>query len=123
MLILFNKKIIFEIHDSLNVEGRVVRFIQRKFKLLNSKNIIKIITTTNSLKINYSKYWSVDSKKITVLHNASSLKTKFVKSFNNLCELDGENPFRITMQRIIEDKNRFNISYNDHPLCGLLQNQ
>ena len=82
LLILFNKKIIFEIHDSLNVEGRVVRFIQRIFKFLNSKNIIKIITTTNSLKINYSKYWSVNSKKITVLHNASSLKTKFVKSFN-----------------------------------------
>tara|TARA_B100000989_G_scaffold286851_1_gene255921 strand:+ start:336 stop:1448 length:1113 start_codon:yes stop_codon:yes gene_type:complete len=79
LLCIFNKKHILEIHDDIRIEGRIVKFLIKHFKYLNNKNILKIITTTNTLKNKYHKSYFVSKDKLIVLHNASSLKLKFKK--------------------------------------------
>ena len=44
--------------------------------ILNYDSLIKIITTTKTLKKQYQDLWC-EKKKIQVLHNASSLNSKF----------------------------------------------
>ncbi len=78
LLSIFKKKHIFEIHDDISIEGRLVNFLVKVVKILNYESIIKIITTTKTLKKRYLKY-GVINKKIIVLHNASSLKPKIKK--------------------------------------------
>lgn len=78
LLSLLNKKHIFEIHDDISIEGRFVNFLVKKIKILNLKTVIKIITTTKSLKKKYIKY-GIKKFKICVLHNASSLKSQIKK--------------------------------------------
>ena len=72
------KKHILEIHDDIKIEGRIVRFLVKYIKILNFKSLIKIITTTNTLKRQFRSY-GVNKKKIFVLHNASSFKSQFKK--------------------------------------------
>ena len=79
LLCFFNKPHILEIHDDIQIEGRIVKFLVKYFKYLNNKNIVKIITTTNTLKKKYHKSYFVSKDKLLVLHNASSLKLKFKK--------------------------------------------
>ena len=50
VLILLRKKTIIEIHHDLSNEGRIVKFLYNNIRLFNSKNIIKIIAITNSVK-------------------------------------------------------------------------
>ena len=83
ILSLLNKKQIFEIHGGIELEGRVVKFLIRHLKILNNKNIIKIITTTHSLKRLYITKYKVKKDKIYVLHNASGLKSNFSKINKN----------------------------------------
>ena len=79
LLCFFNKSHILEVHDDIQIEGRIVKFLVKYFKYLNNKNILKIITTTNTLKNKYHKSYFVRKDKLLVLHNASSLKLKFKK--------------------------------------------
>jgi len=79
MLSILNKNHILEIHDDILIEGRIVQILVKHFGILNFKSLIKIVTTTKTLKNRYVKY-GVQKKKISVLHNASSFKNKF-KSF------------------------------------------
>ena len=79
LLSLMNKKHVLEVHDSLTIEGRVVRLLVKSFKILNSQFVIKVIATTKTLRNKYISY-GVDRKKIFVLHNASAFKAKFHKN-------------------------------------------
>ena len=56
----------------MNIEGRVVKFIFKYFNIFNSKYIIKIVTTTHTLKQHYSKKYKIPNKKFQVLPNGSS---------------------------------------------------
>lgn len=78
LLSILNKKHIFEIHDDISIEGRVVNFLIKSLKILNYEPTIKIVTTTKSLKKKYIQY-GIKKKKIVVLHNASSLKSRIKK--------------------------------------------
>ena len=71
-LTLFKKKHILEIHNDMNLEGRIVRFIFKYLNFFNSKYIKKIVTTTQSLKNYYSLKYSIKEKKIVVIPNGSS---------------------------------------------------
>ena len=77
VLCILKKKHIVEIHDDLKIEGRIVRILVFFTKFLNSNYILKLITTTNTLKKTYSFKYGVKKNKIQVLHNASSLNIKF----------------------------------------------
>lgn len=81
ILCILRKKHILEIHDDVEIEGRITKFLVKNLKMLNSKYLIKIVTTTATLKKKYIKY-KVYKKKIFVLHNASSLSSKFKNSKN-----------------------------------------
>ena len=83
ILCILKKKHIVEIHDDLKIEGRIVRFLVFFTKFLNSNNILKLITTTNTLKKIYSVKYGILKNKIQVLHNASSLNVKF-KYYTNM---------------------------------------
>ena len=78
LLSYLKKKHIFEIHDDISIEGRLINFLVKKLKILNNESIVKIITTTKTLKKRYVKY-GIYNKKIAVLHNGSSLKSKMKK--------------------------------------------
>ena len=80
ILVLLKKKNILEIHNSLDIEGRIVNFLFKNFRIFNSKKIIKIISITHNLKKFYIKNYNVDKKKIYVLNSGSSLKFKFKKN-------------------------------------------
>ena len=41
---------ILEIHDTLEIEGRFIKILQRKLNFLNFKKIIKITVTTETFK-------------------------------------------------------------------------
>tara|TARA_A100001011_G_C14252295_1_gene818451 strand:+ start:342 stop:1454 length:1113 start_codon:yes stop_codon:yes gene_type:complete len=79
LLCFFNKKHILEVHDDIQIEGRIVKIIIKYFKYLKNKNILKIITTTKTLEKKYHKSYFVSKNKLLVLHNASSIKLKFKK--------------------------------------------
>ena len=81
ILILLRKKTIIEIHHDLSNEGRIIKFLYNYLRLFNSKNIIKIIAITNSVKKYLIKKHKVDKKKITIIPSASDLKLRF-KKFN-----------------------------------------
>lgn len=81
ILSLLKARHILEIHDDIEIEGRIVQFLVKNFKILNLRYLIKIVTTTKSLKQRYIQY-GIKKNKIFVLHNASSLFSKFKKSKN-----------------------------------------
>jgi len=76
ILSLLSTKHILEIHDDIKIEGRVIQFLVKYMNILNYDPLIKIITTTKTLKKQYQVY-GVKKNKIQVLHNASSLNSKF----------------------------------------------
>ena len=78
LLSILKKKHILEIHDDILIEGRIVNFLVKSLKILNYKSVIKIITTTKSLKKKYLEY-GIKRNKIFVLHNASALKSQIKK--------------------------------------------
>ncbi len=88
ILSLLNKKQILEIHDGIELEGKVVKFLIQHLKILNNRNIIKIITTTHSLKRLYVAKYKVEKDKIFVLHNASGLKSNYSKIKKNKKKLN-----------------------------------
>ena len=76
ILSLLAKKHILEIHDDIKIEGRIIQFLVKYMNILNFVHLVKIVTTTKTLKKQYQTY-GVEKKKIKVLHNASSLNSKF----------------------------------------------
>ena len=72
ILSILKKKHVLEIHDDINIEGRIVKFLVKNFKILNLK-YLKKNATTNTLKKSMYKVQSL-FEQIQVLHNASSLK-------------------------------------------------
>jgi glycosyltransferase involved in cell wall biosynthesis len=82
LLILFKKKIILELHDSLESESRIVRFLIKYLKFLNSSQIKKMIAITHVVKNVYKNKYSVNEDKILVLPSGSSLKKNFVFTNN-----------------------------------------
>ncbi len=81
ILSFFSIKHILEVHDSLEIEGRVIRILQKNLNFLNHNNLIKIVSTTNTLKKYYVNKCGVNYSKIKVLHNASPLIPKKKPSF------------------------------------------
>lgn len=77
LLVLFKKKIIFEIHHDIDIESRIVRFLVKNTKFLNSKYIIKIIAISNFAKTNYTNKYFVNKKKFIVLPSGSSIVQNF----------------------------------------------
>ncbi len=67
---------VLEVHDTMDIEGRLIRFLQKKINFLNFVSLLKIICTTDSLKNFYMKKYNVDKKKLKVLHNASPITFK-----------------------------------------------
>jgi len=82
LLSILNKNHILEIHDDISIEGRIIQILVKYFRILNYKSLIKIVVTTKTLKKKYIKH-GVSKKKIKVLHNASSFKSKFQRITRN----------------------------------------
>lgn len=131
LLIIFNRKIILEVHDTMNIEGRIIKKIQNKFNFLNSKKLVKIVATTKTLKKYYTRVLSVNSKKIQVLHNASSLKHYFkngkikkkynIGYFGSIFSSRGLNTI-INLSKL-DSKNNYFIFGGDRKKVRLLKNQ
>lgn len=79
---------IVEVHDTMEIEGRLIRFLQKKINFLNYMSLLKIICTTNSLKNFYIKKYGVNKKKLKVLHNASPINFKEKLKINKKKKLD-----------------------------------
>ncbi len=75
ILLILRKKIIFEVHNSLSNEGRINNFIVKYFKILNSKNIVKLIFITNSVKEFFFKKYNIKNKQSLILSSASNFIT------------------------------------------------
>ena len=82
LLILLRKKTIIELHHDLNSESRVVKFLAKYFKFLNSKYLKKAIAITNGVKNEFIDKKYLKKKKILVLPSGSSLK--YVKNSTNI---------------------------------------
>ena len=78
LLSALNKKHVLEVHDDIEIEGRIIKFLVKYFKILNNRSLIKIVTTTKTLKKKYKEY-GTNVKKLEVIHNSSSLIKKFKK--------------------------------------------
>ena len=77
LLVILRKKVIFEIHHDIDLESRIVRYLVKNTKFLNSKRILKIIAISNFAKENYIKKYSVNEKKFIVLPSGTSIIQKF----------------------------------------------
>ncbi len=75
LLLLLRKKVIFEVHSSLSIEGRLVNFIVRYFKILDSKNIVNLVFITKSVKNFFYEKYKIKSKNVSILSSASNIKT------------------------------------------------
>ena len=79
VLLLFNKKVIIELHHDFSNEGKFIKFTYNYFNILNSNNIIKIVAITTTVKNFLIKKLKVNKKKIKIIPSASSLQVKFSK--------------------------------------------
>jgi len=77
LLVLFRKKIIMELHHDLGIESRIVRFLVKNFKFLNSKYIKKIVAITKGVKDEYVDKKIINENKIIILPSGSSIKKRF----------------------------------------------
>ena len=82
LLSILKKKTILEIHDTLEIEGRLIKILQKKLNFLNNNSIIKIVVTTKTLKKYFINKWGVRDNKIQVLHNGTSLKSFFKTNYD-----------------------------------------
>jgi len=82
LLLIIQKKVIFELHTDLNIEGKFVRFLVKYFKFLKYKNLVKLICITNGVKNYYLKNNLIDKKKTIILPSATELKFKLKNKIN-----------------------------------------
>ena len=90
ILIIFNKRVIIELHHDFSNEGRFVKFLYNNFNILNSNSVVKIVAITKAVKKFLINELKVHQNKIQVISSASSLKITFSK---------------------IRSKNKYNIGY------------
>ena len=131
ILLLFNKKVIIELHHDLSNEGRFINFAYTFFNILNSKNIIKIVTITAAVKNFLIEELKVEKKKIQVIPSASSLKIKFSKLkkkknynigyFGSLEKSKGSE-FIINLSKMDKDNNYY-IYGGDKKIIDILKNK
>ena len=74
LLLIFNIKVILEVHHDINIEGRVNKFIIKYLNFFKKKKLIKIVAISNSVKNLFVKKYLVNPKKIIVLPSGSSIK-------------------------------------------------
>ena len=77
LLVLLRKKIIMELHHDLAIESRIVRFLVKNFKFLNSKHLKKIVAITKGVKDEYVDKKIINENKIIILPSGSSIKKRF----------------------------------------------
>ena len=77
LLVLLRKKTIMELHHDLAIESRIVRFLVKNFKFLNSKYLEKIVAITKGVKDEYVDKKIINENKILILPSGSSIKKKF----------------------------------------------
>ena len=73
LFILFRKKHIIEIHDDLEVSGKLLSKLYIKLNLLNSKSIIKIIFITLRLKKFISSKYKYNKENYKILPDATAI--------------------------------------------------
>ena len=83
LLIILRKKVIFEVHSSLEIEGRVINFIYNNFPIFNSKKIVNLIFITNSLKNFFYKKYKIKKRKYSILPSSSNILSSLPKVQNN----------------------------------------
>ena len=74
ILTLIKKKVILEIHHDIEIESRITRFLIKFFKVLNSKNIIRIVAISKKVKEYYLQNYNIKKNKVIVLPSGSSIK-------------------------------------------------
>lgn len=87
LLVILRKNVLLEIHHDLLIESRIVKFLAKYTRFLNSKKIKKIIAITDGVKQKFVSDYFIKKEKILVLPSGSSLKKNFVfkkikKNFN-----------------------------------------
>tara|TARA_B100001057_G_scaffold501302_1_gene623610 strand:+ start:27631 stop:28740 length:1110 start_codon:yes stop_codon:yes gene_type:complete len=75
LLLILRKKVIFEVHSSLSIEGRLNNFIVKYFKILDSKNIVNLVFITRSVKNFFYDKYKIKSRKSSILSSASGIRT------------------------------------------------
>ena len=80
LLVMLKKKHILELHHDVEIESRIVQFLIKRTRYLNSNKIIKLVAITESIKKHFQTNYDIKEKKILVSPSGSSLKTNF--SFN-----------------------------------------
>lgn len=81
LLVIFRKKVIIELHTDISNESRIVKFLVKFTKFLNSKYIVKIITITNGVRYEYVKNKYINERKTLVLPSGSAMKNNFKFNF------------------------------------------
>ena len=66
-----------ELHHGLGEESRIVNWLFKYTKYINSKKVLKIVAITNAVKKYYIKNYSINEKKFHVLPSGSSIKKNF----------------------------------------------
>lgn len=83
ILIVLNKKHIFEIHDDLNSSGKFISYIYKKLKLLNSNNIIRLIFISHALKKHIQVEYFYQKDNFKILHDATEINNRNIKIHKN----------------------------------------
>ena len=79
LLVLFGKKIVFELHHDLEIEGKVTRFLTKYLKFLKSKNIKLLVAITKSVSKYYYTKDLINKENLAILPSASDLNIKYAK--------------------------------------------
>ena len=83
LLILLQKKVIFEVHSSLETEGRLNNLIYDNLPIFNSKNLVNLIFITNSVKNFFYKKYKIKDRKHCILPSSSNIVPVIPKPQNN----------------------------------------
>ena len=85
LLVLLRKKIIMELHHDLAIESRIVRFLVKNFKFLNSRHLKKIVAITKGVKDEYVDKKIINKNKIIILPSGSSIEKRFEFLNKKIC--------------------------------------
>ncbi len=77
LLVFLRKKVIIELHHDLNNESRIIKYLVKFTKYLNSKYVLKILTITNGIKNEYVNKKYINVNKTLLLPSGSSIKNNF----------------------------------------------
>ncbi|MDC1128835.1 glycosyltransferase [Candidatus Pelagibacter sp.] len=77
LLHLLGKKIIFELHHDLQLEGKIIRFLVSKLKFFKHSNFYLLVAITKGVAKYYLNKDIINKKKLIILPSASELKIKY----------------------------------------------